>query len=86
MQQRTRFSPRNWIDFCNKYFGSFLSAITEVNNSELDFKSENLVFVYLLGLKHSYDFFIDIKYLLKGANGLTVEFDNKLIKSNSGGR
>ncbi len=70
-------SEEDWIDFCNKYFGSFPSVIMEVNNREIDFQSENLVFVYSLGPKHSYDSFINIKYLLKEDKGLTVEFDNK---------
>ena len=70
-------SEEDWIEFCNEYFGSFPLVITEINNREINFQSENLVFVYSLGPKHSYDSFIDIKYLLRDGNGLRVEFDNK---------
>lgn len=70
-------SEDSWIDYCNKYFSSLPSVITEINDREIDFQSESLVFVYSLGPRHSYDSFADIKYLLKDENGITAEFDKK---------
>ncbi len=70
-------SEEDWTNFCNKYFVCLTSVVTEINNREIDFQSENLVFIYSLGPRHSYDSFTDVKYLLKEGNSLTVEFDNK---------
>lgn len=70
---------KDWIDFCDKYFGSFPSVISEINNRAIDFKKENLVFIYSLGPRQSFDSFTDIKYLLKDGNGFKAEYDTKKV-------
>lgn len=70
-------SEEDWIDFCNKHFDSFPSVITEINDRAIDFQKENLVFIYFVGPRHSYDFFWDIRYLAKKDGGLEIKFDNK---------
>lgn len=70
-------SEDDWIDYCNENFESFPSVITEINDRAIDFQSESLVLVYSLGPRHSYDSFVDIKYLLKNGNDIKVEFEDK---------
>nr|WP_312578278.1 hypothetical protein [Sedimentibacter sp.] len=69
-------SEEDWEDFCCKYFNSFPSVVTEINNRSIDFEVENLIFIISLGPKHSYDSYWDIKHLLKKNKKFVVEYKN----------
>lgn len=71
-------SEQDWIDFCSKYFDSFPSVVTEINDRAIDFNNENLVFIGSLGPRHSYDLYSyhNFKYLSKEDNKFTIVYDS----------